>query len=130
MGSILQLFVIIMVAAMLVVIVREQNESISFLLVLLLGIFVFLFVLNQVEQLFNLFHSIVSKFDVSLLHLDTMIKVIGVAYLTEFISQLLKDAQLNSVAVKVEIVGKLFILLLALPIFISVLETLMSFIPQ
>ncbi|MBU6079625.1 MULTISPECIES: stage III sporulation protein AD [Allobacillus] len=130
MGSILQLFVIIMVAAMLVVIVREQNESISFLLVLLLGIFVFLFVLNQVEQLFNLFQSIVSKFDVSLLHLDTMIKVIGVAYLTEFISQLLKDAQLNSVAVKVEIVGKLFILLLALPIFISVLETLMSFIPQ
>lgn len=90
MGSILQLFVIIMVAAMLVVIVREQNESISFLLVLLLGIFVFLFVLNQVEQLFNLFQSIVSKFDVSLLHLDTMIKVIGVAYLTEFISQLLK----------------------------------------
>lgn len=130
MGSILQLFVIIMVAAMLVVIVREQNESISFLLVLLLGIFVFLFVLNQVEQLFNLFQSIVSKFDVSLLHLDTMIKVIGVAYLTEFISQLLKNAQLNSVAVKVEIVGKLFILLLALPIFISVLETLMSFIPQ
>ena len=130
MGSILQLFVIIMVAGMLVVIVREQNESISFLLVLLLGIFVFLFVLNQVEQLFNLFQSIVSKFDVSLLHLDTMIKVIGVAYLTEFISQLLKDAQLNSVAVKVEIVGKLFILLLALPIFISVLETLMSFIPQ
>ncbi|MFC0014787.1 MULTISPECIES: stage III sporulation protein AD [Allobacillus] len=130
MGSILQLFVIIMVAAMLVIIVREQNESISFLLVLLLGIFVFLFVLNQVEQLFNLFQSIVSKFDVSLLHLDTMIKVIGVAYLTEFISQLLKDAQLNSVAVKVEIVGKLFILLLALPIFISVLETLMSFIPQ
>lgn len=130
MGSILQLFVIIMVAAMLVVIVREQNESISFLLVLLLGIFVFLFVLNQVEQLFNLFQSIVSKFDVSLLHLDMMIKVIGVAYLTEFISQLLKDAQLNSVAVKVEIVGKLFILLLALPIFISVLETLMSFIPQ
>lgn len=92
--------------------------------------FLFLFVLNQVEQLFNLFQSIVSKFDVSLLHLDTMIKVIGVAYLTEFISQLLKDAQLNSVAVKVEIVGKLFILLLALPIFISVLETLMSFIPQ
>lgn len=92
--------------------------------------FCFLFVLNQVEQLFNLFQSIVSKFDVSLLHLDTMIKVIGVAYLTEFISQLLKDAQLNSVAVKVEIVGKLFILLLALPIFISVLETLMSFIPQ
>ncbi|MBR7554183.1 stage III sporulation protein AD [Allobacillus sp. GCM10007491] len=130
MGSILQLFVIIMVAAMLVIIVREQNESISFLLVLLLGIFVFLFVLKQVEQLFNLFQSIVSKFDVSLLHLDTMIKVIGVAYLTEFISQLLKDAQLNSVAVKVEIVGKLFILLLALPIFISVLETLMSFIPQ
>ncbi len=130
MSSILQLFVLIMVAALLIIIVREQNESIGFVLVLLLGIIVFLYVLNQVDHLIDLFGQVVSKFNVSLLHLDTIIKVIGVAYLTEFISQLLKDANLNSVAVKVDLVGKLVILLLALPIFITILETLMSFIPQ
>ncbi|WP_279401492.1 stage III sporulation protein AD [Piscibacillus salipiscarius] len=85
--------------------------------------------MDKVSQLFDVIQQIVSRFNVSLLHLDTIFKVIGIAYITEFTAQLLKDADLEAIAIKVELVGKIFILLFALPIFIAVLETLMNFIP-
>ncbi|MGP4072452.1 stage III sporulation protein AD [Piscibacillus sp. B03] len=127
--QILQLLTVVIVAAMLIILVREKHETIGFLLIVITGVIVFIFVLDKVSQLFDVIQQIVSRFNVSLLHLDTIFKVIGIAYITEFTAQLLKDADLEAIAIKVELVGKIFILLFALPIFIAVLETLMSFIP-
>ncbi|WP_307066314.1 stage III sporulation protein AD [Alkalibacillus filiformis] len=126
----LQMLSVIIVAAILIVVVREKNHSIGFLLTLLTGTLVFFFILTQIGELISVFQQVTSRMNVSLLHLDTIFKVIGVAYITEFASQVLRDANLASIAIKVEIVGKLFILLIALPIFITVIETLLSFIPQ
>ncbi|WP_167262510.1 stage III sporulation protein AD [Alkalibacillus almallahensis] len=125
----LQIMVIIIVAAILIVVVREHHQSISFLLIILTGILIFLYVLLQMNEVISAFQEITSHIDVSLLHLDTIFKVIAVAYMTEFAAHVLKDAQLNSIAVKVEIIGKLFILLMAIPIFIAVIETLLGFVP-
>lgn len=127
--QILQLLTVVIVAAMLIILVREKHETIGFLLIVITGVIVFIFILDKVSQLFDVIQQIVSRFNVSLLHLDTIFKVIGIAYITEFTAQLLKDADLEAIAIKVELVGKIFILLFALPIFIAVLETLMSFIP-
>ncbi|MET3684305.1 stage III sporulation protein AD [Alkalibacillus flavidus] len=125
----LQIMVVIIVAAILIVVVREHQPSVSFLLMILTGVIIFIFVLTQINQLVLAFQEITSRVNVNLLHLDTVFKVIAIAYITEFASHVLKDAQLQSLAVKVEIIGKLFILLMALPIFIAVIETLLSFMP-
>ncbi|SEP73361.1 stage III sporulation protein AD [Piscibacillus halophilus] len=128
--QILQILTVVIVAAMLIVLVREKHETIGFLLIVITGVIVFIFILDKVSQLFDVIQQIVSRFNVSLLHLDTIFKVIGIAYITEFTAQLLKDADLEAIAIKVELVGKIFIILFALPIFIAVLETLMHFIPS
>ncbi|TFB23835.1 stage III sporulation protein AD [Filobacillus milosensis] len=128
--QILQILAVVIAAALLIILVREKHESIGFLLIVITGVIVFIFVLDKVSQLFAIVQQIVNRFNVSLLHLDTIFKVIGIAYITEFTSQLLKDADLEAIAIKVDLVGKIFILLFALPIFIAVLETLMNFIPH
>ncbi|MGM8214085.1 stage III sporulation protein AD [Bacillaceae bacterium W0354] len=128
--QLLQILTIVIIAALLIILVREKNESISFLLIVITGVIIFLFILSHIAQLFDVFQQLVNRFNVSIPHLDTILKVIGIAYITEFASHLLKDADLEAIAVKVELVGKIFILIIALPIFIAVLETLMHFIPH
>ena len=128
--QLLQILAVVIIASLLVILVRERNESISFLLVIIIGIIIFLYILSHISQLFDVFNQIISRFNVSIPHLDTILKVIGIAYIIEFASHLLKDADLEAIAVKVEMVGIIFILVLALPIFIAVLETLMQFIPH
>ncbi|PKR78964.1 stage III sporulation protein AD [Halalkalibacillus sediminis] len=128
--DLVQVITIAIVASILIILVREKSPSIAFMLVLFTGILIFFVVAREISQLFGLFQQMMTRMNMSMIHLDTILKVIGVAYLTEFTSQLLKDAQLQAIAVKVELAGKIFILVIALPIFIAVLETLMKFLPS
>ena len=50
----------------------------------------------------------------------------GIAYLTEFSAQLCKDAGYGAIAMKVELAGKLMILVTALPVFQSLADLILS----
>lgn len=50
-----------------------------------------------------------------------IIKVLAVAYITDFTAQLCKDAGENSVGSKVELAGKITIFYIAMPILTSIL---------
>lgn len=55
-----------------------------------------------------------------------MIKVLIIAYITEFTSQLCKDAGETSIASKIELGGKILIFCAAIPIFTSILNIVES----
>ena len=58
-----------------------------------------------------------------------MVKIIGIAYIAEFGSQMIRDAGQEGIASKVEFAGKVLILIMAIPIINIVVETLLSLIP-
>ena len=75
----LQIISLVIVCSLLIILVREKSESIGFLLILITGIVVFLYILLHIAQLFDVFKQIVSRFNVSIPHLETIFKVIGIA---------------------------------------------------
>ena len=58
--------------------------------------------------------------------LQAMLKVIGVAYLAQFASDLCRDAGEGAVAGKVELAGRVLILALCLPVLAAILELIGS----
>jgi stage III sporulation protein AD len=56
-------------------------------------------------------------------------KVMGIAYLTEFGSLICRDAGENAVGSKLELCGKIMVLVLALPIFSAALDMIFDLIP-
>ena len=68
-----------------------------------------------------------------LLHLDMeyvalLMKMIGVTYLSEFASSLCKDAGYSAVAGQIELVGKLTILTIGMPIVLALFELLVDMV--
>ncbi|HBQ26733.1 MAG TPA: stage III sporulation protein AD, partial [Syntrophomonas sp.] len=59
----------------------------------------------------------------------TILKILGVAYLGEFATAICQDAGEQAVAKKVEFASKIIIAVLALPIMIAILESLMQLMP-
>ncbi len=57
-----------------------------------------------------------------------MLKMIGVTYLSEFASSLCRDAGYSAVAGQIELVGKLTILSIGMPIMFALFETIASMI--
>lgn len=63
------------------------------------------------------------------LYLETILKIIGIAYIAELGASLTKEAGLSSVAKNIELAGKIFIILLAVPIISAVIEAIINFLP-
>ncbi len=55
-------------------------------------------------------------------YLGTVLRIVGVAYLTEFGAQVARDAGEGAVASKVELGGKVLVLTMALPILLGILQ--------
>ena len=57
-----------------------------------------------------------------------LIKIVGITYVTEISSSLCKDSNYNAVGEQIELVGKLSILAISMPILLAILETINSFL--
>lgn len=61
-------------------------------------------------------------------YIAAMLKMIGVTYIAEFCSSICKDAGYQTIAVQVEIFGKLAILMLGMPVLLALMETIRVFL--
>ncbi len=67
--------------------------------------------------------------NVNMVYLETILKIIGIAYIAEFASQITKDAGQGTLASKIELAGKIIILAMAIPILTVMIETILNLIP-
>lgn len=61
-------------------------------------------------------------------YIKLVIKMIGVTYLSEFASSLCRDAGYSAVAGQIELVGKLTILTIGMPIVLALLEMMVTLV--
>ncbi|GGK02712.1 stage III sporulation protein AD [Lentibacillus kapialis] len=126
--DIIQIVVIGIIASILYIILKEINTSFAFFLVLLTAILIFLAIMQQIGTIFKMIESLGNKANVDGMYMETILKIIGIAYIAELGANITKDAGLSSVAAKIELSGKIFILLLAVPIITAVIEAILSFV--
>ncbi|MFA7549469.1 MAG: SpoIIIAC/SpoIIIAD family protein [Sedimentibacter sp.] len=65
-----------------------------------------------VEEIANLF----VRYDIKTEYFSTILKIVGIAYICDFISLLCKDLDYESIGKKVEIAGKLIILIYSIDV--------------
>ena len=117
-------------ATMLIVVIKGKSPQIAFLLTLLVGVFIFIFLLDKIQLVISLLERLSVQAGVEMIFLQTILKIIGIAYIAEFAAQLAKDTGEGSIASKIELAGKILILVLALPIVQRVVETVLNLLPN
>ncbi len=98
----------------------------AFLLTVFVGIIIFLFLLDEITKVIHLLETIAQKANLNVMYFQTMLKIIGIAYIAEFGAQIAKDAGQAAIATKIELAGKVLILVLAIPIITAVIEMVLS----
>jgi stage III sporulation protein AD len=117
------------VVMLLILIIRQQRPELAVQLSLTLATIIFLLVLSKINVVLNLFRDLAEKANISQMYLNTILKIIGIAYITEFGAQVCRDANEGAVASKIEFAGKIFIMVMAIPIIALVLDTIVKLIP-
>lgn len=116
-------------ATILALVVREQKPLFAFMLTLLTGAAIFLFVIGKISAVIGMLERLAVQSGIEMVFLKTILKIIGVAYVAEFGAQIVRDAGQESIASKIELAGKILIMFMAIPIITVIIETVMNLLP-
>lgn len=105
-------------------ILKKTNPEFSLMVSIIASIVIFAIIANNFTPFFNQISQYTNKFNLNNIYINTMLKTLGICYLTQIASQTCSDFGYSSIASKIEIAGKLTIVLLALPMFSTLLETI------
>lgn len=117
------------VTTIIYLLIKDKQPAIAFLIVFIAVLLFFLYLMQYIQQILALIQHLGDKANINQAYIKTIIQIIGISYLTEIGSNIVKDAGLESIATKIEMVGKLFIIILAIPIFHSLIETILGIFP-
>jgi stage III sporulation protein AD len=116
-------------ATVLVLIIKEQKPMFAFLLIAFTGITIFLFLIGKISSVIQVLEDLAVKANINMIFLKTILKIIGIAYIAEFGAQIVRDAGQESIAAKIELSGKILIMVMAIPIVSVIIETVVKLLP-
>ncbi len=123
---ILKVVSFIFVALFLYLFFKDKRSDLSVLIMLSAGVLVFIFCLSEISEIIVFLKTISEKAGIDIVYLGIVLKILAIAYIASFASEICKDAGAGSLASKVEFAGKIFILVLAIPILMAVLDSILQ----
>lgn len=118
-----------LVATVLILVVKEQKPLFAFLIGVSTGIYIFMLLIGKIGGVIEVLEQLAESSGVQMIYLKTILKIIGIAYIAEFGAQIVKDAGQESIASKIELAGKVMIMVLAIPIISVIIETVIKLLP-
>lgn len=127
--EIIQIIGLAVIATIIVIVLKVQRPEIAVQVSLITGIIIFILILGKVAAVVDLLNSYAKKVNIDMVYLSTLLKIVGIAYIAEFGAEVCKDAGEGSIAAKVELAGKVIIIVMAVPIITSLLDLVINIMP-
>jgi stage III sporulation protein AD len=118
-----------LVATILALVIKEQKPMFAFLIAVASGVIIFFFLIDKISEVIRILERLAVQADLNLVFLETILKIIGIAYIAEFGAQMTRDAGQGAIASKIELAGKVLILVMAVPIIRIIIETVIDLLP-
>lgn len=126
--NILGLCVAVIIAAVLSVMLKKYNPEISMLVAVGAGVVVFALILSKISPALTQVNNLLSRAGMPVEYGGILLKSLGICFLCQFSSDACKDAGQSALASKVELAGKLMIVLIALPMIEDITQTAVGII--
>lgn len=127
--EIIQIVGLGIIATVLILVIKETKPLFAFLIATSTGILIFLYLIGKIGGIIEVLEDLADKSGIEMIYLKTLLKIIGIAYIAEFGAQIVRDAGQESIASKIEMAGKIFIMVLAIPIISIIVETVIKLLP-
>jgi len=127
-AELFRIAVIGIVAAILAVVISDKKPELGLLLGLAFGIIALVVAFSKAGAIIEVLEDTVSKAGIDGSLFVPVLKVTGMAYVTQFSVDACRDVGQNSIAGKVETVGKIMMLAVAAPIATSLIRIISSLI--
>lgn len=126
--NILSVIGIGLIAAALAVVLRQQRPEFAMLVSLAAGVVLLLMVCTSIVPVIEEIRGIMELSSMPGEYVGILLRALGICFLAQIASDTCKDAGESAIASKVELAGKVMVLLISLPLFRQVLSIIHSLI--
>jgi stage III sporulation protein AD len=128
--DIIQIVGIGIVSVALSMAIKKQVPEFSLLIGIIASVVIFLFILPKLISVFQVIHIIAMGSNIDMVYVDIVLKIIGISYIAEFGSQICLDAGEGSIASKIELSGKVLIMVISIPIIMALIDLIINIFPS
>lgn len=130
MQNLLHVVMIGLAATVMVTVVRELKPEWGTLLRLMVGALLFLVLLGPLSQVVAAISHMAQLAKIPGAYLGLLFKVLGIAYLTTLAARVAYDTGESAIGTRIELAGKIVILMLAVPLLKDITVELLKLIPS
>ena len=116
-------------ALIIIILLKQYKPEFTIYISLLTGVLILILVMDKLTGIINLLQTLITKTSINSTFLTLLIKITGIAFLSEFAVSICKDSGESAIASKVEIGTKIIIISMSIPIISSLLEIILKILP-
>lgn len=120
--------VVAVMASIIAIALKQSTPEISLVLSLVTGVIILISIANCLPVFTDKINQLILQSGVNGEYARVLLKAVGICFICQFSSDICKDSGQSALATKVELVGKILILISALPLMEEILETANSLI--
>ena len=127
--EIIKIVGIALIAVIIIVILKQYRPEYAIFVTIVTGILILSLVINQLSGVINLIKSIQDKSSINTQFIAILLKITGIAFLSEFAVSICKDSGEAAIASKIEMGSKIIIISMSIPIISSLLDIILKILP-
>ena len=129
MADVIKIIGIGLLALIIIVILKQYKPEFAIYVSMIAGVLILVLAIPKLTGIINLLQSLANKTYINKSFLSILLKITGIAFITEFAVSICSDAGEKAIASKIEIGSKVIIIAMSLPIITSLLELVIEILP-
>ena len=129
MTDVIRIIGIGLLALIIIVILKQYKPEFAIYVSMIAGVLILVLSIQKLTGIINLLQSLANKTYINKSFLSNLLKITGIAFITEFAVSICSDAGEKAIASKIEIGSKVIIIAMSIPIITSLLELVIEILP-
>ena len=118
-----------LIALIIIIILKQYKPEFAIYVSIVAGIIILVMLIDKLASIVNLLSNLTNKTGTGSSFLKILLKITGIAILTEFAVSICKDSGETAIASKIDLGGKIIIISISIPIITALLELIVNILP-
>ena len=127
--DVIQIIGIGLVAVIISIILKENRPEFAVFISIVVGVIIIVGLIPNVKNIIDYIQNLSSKININSNFVNILLKITGIAILTEFAVSVCNDANEKAIGSKIDLGGKILIISMSLPIIKALLDVILKMLP-
>lgn len=118
-----------LISLIVIIIIKQYRPEFAIYISIVAGILIIMLCIDKLSGIINLLTTLSNKTGINSEYLGILLKITGIAILTEFAVSVCNDAGESAIATKIDLGGKIIIISISIPIIVALLELIIKILP-